>query len=917
MARKLQLGYQEIERRLEAIKDHRHPAERIGHHILYAFGRSERDLARYDEGKGVVNAFDGLLIKGDFCFCAAATARLSAEMERLKADPLVIQAAPKIIAVSDGITVLAYDLREHDTYENPVDRMYCDFAFFYPLMNVERAHYVEESPADIRAAEKLARLHDELRAYNEFDSERDLHDLNIFITRLLFCFFAEDTGIFAPNLFSDSIARFTKPDGSDLARYLDQSFNIMDVQLRADTTPRIITQFPYVNGGLFSKHISIPRMGAKARRIILECGDLDWKDINPDIFGSMIQAVVNPDVRAKEGMHYTSVPNIMKVINPLFMDSLRAEYARLLALYRREKELLDMSAISSREFFDHCRPIVKGCHELRLRMSRMKFFDPACGSGNFLIITYKTLRLLEMDIIRLQEQCRSDRVMDFGNRTDITLDQFYGIELLDFPHEVAMLSLWLAQHQMDNKFNSTFGAHTQPLPLHNITQIRCGNACRVNWDEVCPHASEDEVYVFGNPPYLGSKLQDGSQKEDIRMSFGGINNHAILDYIAIWFYKGARYIQQSNAKCAFVSTNSVCQGEQVGVLWPAVYALDVDIEFGYTSFRWNNNAKNNAAVTCIIVGMADKNRIKRRYLFEQENKVEVQSISGYLTKNSRAIVHRDTSDPAGLPKLSFGCMPYDDRKNKYLRLDEYQKQQLLDDYPQATPLIRRILGAEEFINGKLQYCLWISDRQLPLAMSIPPIAQRIEGNRHFRLHESKDGQVLADRPHQFREHPADAIKLIIPRVSSERRLYIPIDYLSAETVVSDSAFALYDAPLWLFGVLTSAMHMAWVRTVGGRLKTDYRYSAGLCYNTFPFPKLSEAKRSEIEEAATTVLLTREEYPAQTLADLYDPDGMPQDLREAHQRLDDLVESCYPGYPFASDEARLECLFRLYEKMTHA
>jgi hypothetical protein len=912
MARKLQLGYQEIERRLEAMKDHRHPAERIGHHILYAFGRSERDLARYDEGKGVVNAFDGLLIKGDFCFCAAATARLSAEMERLKADPLVIQAAPKIIAVSDGITVLAYDLREHDTYENPVDRMYCDFAFFYPLMNVERAHYVEESPADIRAAEKLARLHDELRAYNEFDSERDLHDLNIFITRLLFCFFAEDTGIFAPNLFSDSIARFTKPDGSDLARYLDQSFNIMDVQLRADTTPRIITQFPYVNGGLFSKHISIPRMGAKARRIILECGDLDWKDINPDIFGSMIQAVVNPDVRAKEGMHYTSVPNIMKVINPLFMDSLRAEYARLLALYRREKELLDMSAISSRNFFDHCRPIVKGCHELRLRMSRMKFFDPACGSGNFLIITYKTLRLLEMDIIRLQEQCRSDRVMDFGNRTDITLDQFYGIELLDFPHEVAMLSLWLAQHQMDNKFNSTFGAHTQPLPLHNITQIRCGNACRVNWDEVCPHAPEDEVYVFGNPPYLGSRKQTGEQKKDMETIFG--SNFGELDYISCWFLRGAEYIKNSKAKYAFVSTNSICQGVQMAILWTKILEKDLCIDFAYTSFKWTNNAKNKAQVVVIIVGVTNRKWATNKTLYIDSKAKIVDNISPLLIDGPSIFVKAQTRPLCDVPQMNFGNMAADGGN---LILDKIDKDKIIEENPGIEKYIRPLVGAEELINGKQRWCFWLHGLEDRHYLDFEVIKERVRLTKEVRLKSSRP--KLAATPHLFAQitQPQGMSFIIIPSVSSERRNYIPIGYLSKEYVSTNLCMVIGTNDISLFGVLTSAMHMAWVRTVGGRLKTDYRYSAGLCYNTFPFPKLSEAKRSEIEEAATTVLLTREEYPAQTLADLYDPDGMPQDLREAHQRLDDLVESCYPGYPFASDEARLECLFRLYEKMTHA
>jgi type II restriction/modification system DNA methylase subunit YeeA len=915
MAKKLQLGYREIEERLEAFRRNSIPASEVGYKLLYSFGKSERDIERYKEGKGILKTFDGLLIKGLFCFQSSTSIRLSDTLERLKKDVQVLKAAPKIIAVSDGKTLLAYDLREKDTYENPLERLYCDFAFFYPLMDVERVHYVEESPADVKAAEKLAKLHDELRAYNEFSSEADLHDLNIFISRLLFCFFAEDTGIFEENLFTSSIIRYTKPDGSDLSQYLNDTFNVMDISVRRQEIPSIVKQFPYVNGGLFSKHIQIPQMGQKARKLIIECGELNWKDINPDIFGSMIQSVVNPEERANQGMHYTSVPNIMKVINPLFLDELRAEYNKLNEEHEHFKQMMEIGALSESKFVENCRPITKKCDALLKRISKMKFFDPACGSGNFLIITYKCLRFLEMDVLTLQRNCRLGGDLYMVDNSVISLKQFYGIELLDFPHEVAMLSLWLAEHQMNTKLNEKFGVNIKALPLKNITQIVCGNACRIDWNTVCPHDKDEEVFVFGNPPYLGSKLQSNEQKKDISNALKEVKNCKILDYICIWFYLGAKYIRGSVARYAFVTTNSVCQGEQVGILWPEIYNMGLNIFFAYRSFKWSNNAKYNAAVTCAIVGVCNKTQKCKKVIYDNEHGSEVDLINPYLMSHSETIVFKQAKDPDGLPKLCFGCMPYDDRTHKYLRLEEYQRKQLLTDYPEAEVLIRKIYGSEEFINGKNAYCLWIDDNQLELALSIPPIKKRIDDNKYFRLHESEDGQALAERPHQFREHPDDDKKIIIPRVSSENRKYIPIGILNEKDIVSDSAFALYNPSIWLFGILTSALHMVWVKTVGGKLETRYRYSAQLCYNTFPFPKISEEKKLEIEEAAENVLVTREFYPDKTLADLYDPDKMPEDLLAAHKKLDDIVESCYPGYLFANDEARLECLFKMYEKMT--
>ena len=914
MAKKQQLEYTEIEANLALWKTATPEATEVGYAILTAFGKSEREIKRFKERKGILKTFDGLLIKGEFCYRPSETATLNSTLDALKQDERVMKAKPKIICTSDGETVLAYALREQETYENLLQRMYCDFAFFYPLMGVERVHYVEESPADVKAAEKLAKLHDELRAYNSFDSDDDLHDLNIFITRLLFCFFAEDTGIFAPNLFSDAIERFTKPDGSDLSDYLGQVFNVMDLRLRPDDTAAIIVQFPYVNGGLFAKHIQIPKMGRRARKIILECGDMNWKDINPDIFGSMIQAIVNPEERAKEGMHYTSVPNIMKVINPLFLDELRAEYNQQEADYKQQQQLLDMNAISQSDFLKACKPIVKKCNALLQRMSRMKFFDPACGSGNFLIITYKSLRLLEMDILRLIDKCNfGQRTMEFAEGSHIHISQFYGIELLDFPHEVAMLSLWLAEHQMDNKFFENFGINTQALPLRNITQIYCGNACRMDWNEVCPHSKDEEVFVFGNPPYLGARLQDKEQKSDMDVAMGKDISFNNLDYIATWFYKGTNYIVNSNATFAFVTTNSICQGEQVDLLWSYILNKGVEISFAYTSFKWTNNAKNNAGVTCVIIGIRCSSNMPK-VLYCGTERVAADSISPYLVAGTSSIVKKKGSSISNFPSMNFGSMPND---GGHLLLDSYEKESLIETAPDAIKFIRPILGSQELIRGELRYCLWIEQKDFDEAYSIPKIRERIDAVEKARLNSSRAStRELATVPYKFGEiRHKEGECVIFPRHSSENREYIPIGFLYKKEIVADSAFALYDAPLWLFGILTSRMHMTWVRTVGGRLKTDYRYSAQLCYNTFPFPTISSEQREEIAEAAEEVLGVREDYPGLALADLYDPDRMPDDLRQAHNRLDDLVERCYAGYPFATEEARLECLFKLYEKMT--
>ena len=910
MAKKQQLGYREIEERLMVFCDYDIPADEVGYELLYSFGKSERDIERYKEGKGILRTFDGVLIKGLLCYREAKTRYMTDCLERLKCDPMVIKAAPKIVAVSNGKSIIAYDMREKDTYENTLERLHCDFAFFYPLMDVERVHYVDENPADVKAAEKLAKLHDELRAYNDFDSDSDLHDLNIFITRLLFCFFAEDTGIFEEGLFTSSIIRYTKEDGSDLADYLDESFNVMDLAHRRRDTLSMVKQFPYVNGGLFSKHIQIPRMGAKARRIIIECGELNWKDINPDIFGSMIQAVVNPEVRATQGMHYTSVPNIMKVINPLFLDELRGEYNKMKERFDKVEQLWNLRGIKQKEYNAECKSIIRDGNNLLKRMSVMKFFDPACGSGNFLIITYKSLRWLEMDILKLQKQCQGEGGQTFVDNSVIRLDQFYGIELLDFPHEVAMLSLWLAEHQMNTKLNEEFGVNTKALPLKNITQIVCGNACRLDWNVVCPHTKDEEVFVFGNPPYLGSRRQDSGQKKDMELVFK--EDYGELDYIACWFMLGARYINSSKAKYAFVSTNSICQGLQVALLWKRILNNNVNINFAYKSFKWTNNAKYNAGVTCVIVGVCCDAK-QKRYIYDKEQFREVTNISPLLMDGPTIFVSTQIRPlNKNVPQMNFGNMPADGGQ---LILTDEEKGYLVSQDERLSDYCLPLIGADDFINGRRRWCIWLYDKDKDVYMQIPEIKRRVNNVVEIRKKSSRPN--LAEIPHLFAQitQPLGNNLIVVPSTSSENRKYIPIGYVDKNNIVANRCMVIGTNDMSLFGILTSAMHMVWVKTVGGRLKTDYRYSAQLCYNTFPFPKISAAKKKEIADAAEDILVTREFHVGKTLAELYDPEKMPQDLLEVHEKLDDIVESCYPGYPFANDEARLECLFRMYEKMT--
>lgn len=824
----------------------------------------------------------------------------------MRGDNKITKHSPRLYVASDGIRVVAYDPKENDWYDNSIELLWKDFEFFTPLAGIEKIQFTEEAEADVKSAELMAKLFDDIRRYNNIRDPQMVHAINVFMSRLLFCFFAEDTGLFPEdNLFTNTLKTHTKEDGSDLGEFIDRAFLAMSTKdaVVLDTLPDLYKVFPYVNGGLFRDRYPIPVLSRRARTLILNCGEYNWREINPDIFGSMIQAVVTPEQRAGLGMHYTSVPNIEKVIRPLFLDALEEEFEAACA-ETREKMIKKV----------HPDRASQRLHNLLARLSKIKFFDPACGSGNFLIITYKRLRDLEIRIWKGLREITGGAILPFPN---ITLTQFYGIELDEYACDTATLSLWLAEHQMNVKFQEELYVLPETLPLKPSGHIVCGNACRLDWNTVCPHTPDEEVYIMGNPPYLGSKLQDKSQKEDMQIALSDIKDKKGVDYIAAWFWKGAKYIKGTNAKYAFVTTNSISQGEQVAMLWKPIFDLGLEIFFARTSFKWSNNAKYNAAVTVAIMGVENKQNIQKVLFNERDNKAfYVDNINPYLAPSDNVIVAKTPNVPNGLPKAEFGCMPYD---NGHLLMSEPEKDTLLESYPESSMFIKQIMGSQEFLNDVHRYCLWIDDDKREEAESIQPIRERIVATYNFRLNESKDGASLAERPHQFREHyiisEDSKDKIIIPRVSSERRLYIPIGYVDKDIIISDSAFAIYDAEKWLFALLTSKMHNFWVRAVGGSLETRIRYSATLCYNTFPFPKLTTAEKEELERLAQNILNIRDENFDMTLGEMYNPETMPEELREAHHQLDLAVERIYRPEPFTSDEERLEHLFKLYAKIT--
>ncbi len=847
--------------------------------LLAAYGIPRATVTLLKKGKHNLSKQAGqIILKNKLFFQELTTEDLHEAIDTFQKDTNTARHNPRFIVVTDYRTLLAVDTKTNDHLDIPIINITKYYDFFLPWAGIEKHKHAGDNPADRKAAEKMAKLYDEISLENAIQSEERRHDLNVFLSRLLFCFFAEDTEIFEVKLFTNSIASHTQADGSDLATYLDKLFDVLNSEERS-AYPQYLQKFPYVNGGLFAKKHWIPTFSAKSRKIIIECGELDWSKINPDIFGSMMQAVVHESERGSLGMHYTSVPNIMKVIGPLFLDELR-------------------------ENFEDNRDDKKKLEELLSKIKRIKFFDPACGSGNFLIITLKELRRLEMDVIK------ELGILAFSG---INLSQFYGIEIDDFAHEIAKLSLYLAQHQMDTEFKQQFGKVNPTLPLKTGGNIICGNATRINWEDVCPKNNNDSIYIFGNPPYLGARMQKNDQKKDIAFVYSKYAKNTKVDYIFPWFLKAAEYIQNTPlAAYAFVSTNSICQGEQVALLWPYILEHKLEIGFAHSSFKWQNSAKGNAGVTCIVVGIRNLSE-KNKYIFTESRREMVSNINPYLANANNTFVEKRSFPLSDFPKMEYGNMAID---GGHLILTLNERAKITEIFPAASALIKKAVGAEEFLNGKERYCLWINDDDLRLAESIPLIKNRIDSTLKFRLSSSDIGtRKLAKKSHQFREMKiGEKSSIIVPTVTSERRKYLPIGFLTPDEVIIAPNQVIYDAEPWIFGVISSRMHMLWARAVCGSLETRIRYSSSLGYNTFPMPRLTIKQKEEVNRHVYSIVDERERNSEKTIAQLYDPDKMPAGLKEAHHGLDLAIERCYRSKPFTDDEERLKYLFKLYEQM---
>lgn len=820
----------------------------------------------------------------------------------MRGDNKITKHSPRLYVASDGIRVVAYDPKENDWYDNNIELLWKDFEFFTPLAGIEKIQFTEEAEADVKSAELMAKLFDDIRRYNNIRDPQMVHAINVFMSRLLFCFFAEDTGLFPEdNLFTNTLKTHTKEDGSDLGEFIDRAFLAMSTKdaVVLDTLPDLYKVFPYVNGGLFRDRYPIPVLSRRARTLILNCGEYNWREINPDIFGSMIQAVVTPEQRAGLGMHYTSVPNIEKVIRPLFLDALEEEFEAACA-ETREKMIKKV----------HPDRASQRLLNLLARLSKIKFFDPACGSGNFLIITYKRLRDLEIRIWKGLREITGGAILPFPN---ITLTQFYGIELDEYACDTATLSLWLAEHQMNVKFQEELYVLPETLPLKPSGHIVCGNACRLDWNTVCPHTPDEEIYIMGNPPYLGSSLQSEEQKEDLRIAIGDLcKGYKKLDYITAWFVKAALFCKKNVSSYAFVTTNSITQGEQVPILWPALFSTGISIRFAYPSFKWSNNAKHNAGVTVSVIGLSVNPNM--RFLYKNGIKQSVNMINPYLVASDSQIVEPSKFPMCNVPFMTKGSIPVDGGN---LVLDKSEAENILGEYPTAKMFIKKYIGSDELLNSDFRYCIWVEDEFASVAYEIPPFFVRFEKCKQMRLNSTKQATIQdAQYPYRFSERRfLDTECIIIPSHSSENRTYIPIGYSSEESVISNAAFAVYDAEKWLFALLMSKMHNIWIRAVGGALETRIRYSNTLCYNTFPFPKLTTTDKEVLERLAQNILNIREENFDMTLGEMYNPETMPEELREAHHQLDLAVERIYRPEPFTSDEERLEHLFKLYAKIT--
>lgn len=797
---------------------------------------------------------------------------------------------PKYILISDFENFRLYDLEEDKLIEFKLKDLINNVQHFGYLLGYQKKIYKEQDPANIKAAELMGKLHDRLKEIGYTG-----HPLEVYLVRILFLLFSEDTSIFERQQFQDYIVQRTSTDGSDLAAKLQELFQVLNTpeENRFKNLDEQLANFPYINGKLFEENLPTASFDSKMRQALLDCCDIEWSKISPAIFGSMFQSVMNPVERRNLGAHYTSETNILKLIKPLFLDDLWSEFESV----KSNKNKLQ---------------------EFHKKLSTLKFFDPACGCGNFLVITYRELRLLEIEVLRnLNKSGQS--FLNVGDIIWLDVDQFYGIEYEEFPARIAEVAMWLIDHQMNMIISNEFGQYFARLPLKKSARIVHGNALQIDWETVI--SKSDLSYIVGNPPFIGKKEQKLEQKVDMQLVFANIKGTGVLDYVTAWYVKAAQYIQHTKIKAAFVSTNSICQGEQVGILWSLMFnSYNIKIHFAHRTFDWRNEARGNAAVHCVIVGFANFDTANKT-IFEYDDitrpphEIKVKNINPFLVEGKDITVENRKSPLCNVPEMNYGSMPIDDG---HLILTDEEKIETLNSEPTIVETIKKYTGGDEFINNKKRWCLWLQDIEPSVLKNSKFITERISLTKKFRLSSKRAAtNKLAEKPMLFGEiRQPKTNYIIIPKVSSENRKYIPIGILEPTTIASGSCLMIPNANLFIFGIMTSLMHMKWMSAVCGRLESRFQYSASIVYNNFPFPEnLTSKQTKSIETAAENILKIRLQFPNSSLADLYDPLTMPPALTKAHNDLDKAVDLAYRPQPFLSEAKRMEFLFELYEKYT--
>lgn len=809
------------------------------------------------------------------------------------------QDLPQYVLVSDFERFRLYDLEADEYHDFTLSELPKKMHLFGFISGFQKRLYHDEDPVNIKVAEKMGELHDELS-----NSGYKGHNLERFLVRLVYTLFSDDTGIFPKDHFEYFIENRTNPNGADTGAILATIFQVLntDPKDRQSTLDEELTQFPYVNGSLFSEALPIPSFTAKMRKILLDCCTFDWSKVSPAIFGSMFQTVMDEqgDRRRNLGAHYISEKNILKVVRGLFLDDLWEEF-----------EKVKQNAVKLEQFHN--------------RISHLKFFDPACGCGNFLIITYRELRSLEIEILKqkraLNPQQGYQMVTDVSQISKLDVDSLYGIEYEEFPARIAEVAIWLTDHQMNMQLSSEFGLNLTRLPLKKAANIHHGNALRMDWAKFVPKVVNDTfVYILGNPPFIGKHLRSAEQNEDMDIVCEPLGNYGVLDYVTAWYVKAADYIRDTYIIVAFVSTNSITQGEQVGVLWTWLLSQGIKIHFAHRTFRWSNEARGKAAVYCVVIGFGLQEASKKR-IYDYENpdaepmEVTATNINPYLIDYQDVIISSRNKPLSPVPFIIFGSKPTD---GGFLLINNNEKEQFLELEPEAEKFIKPLISADEFLNGEKRWCLWLVDVNPSEVRNLPEVMKRINAVRDFRMTSKKAQTVeLAETPYLFAEiRQPKSDYVLIPIHSSENRKYIPMAFFNKNSIVNNSCAMVPNATLYHFGVLTSLMHMAWVRQVCGRLESRYRYSNKIVYNNFPWAEnVLDEQKEKVANAAQSVLDARARFPDSSLADLYDPSTMPKALVDAHRKLDEAVDRCYRPQPFNSELERLEFLFALYRKYT--